>query len=123
MTGGVARDRAEWECVEQSDRELAARFKKRLVAMLGPRLLRLRAFGSRARGLCRPDSDLDLMVVVDSADHETRKAIVFLGADMMLEETDPVALSPFVVDPERIARLKERERRLILDIEREGVEI
>lgn len=107
--------------MRDSDRRLAQEFKHRLQEQLGSRFLRLRAFGSRARGLCREDSDLDVMVVVDSADPEIRREIIYLGADLLLE--NPVPLSPFVVDPRRIALLERRERKIIQDIEREGVEI
>lgn len=69
------------------------------------------------------DSDLDLLVVVDSADYQTRRAIAHLGADLMLETDEPVALSPLVMDPPRIERLRQLERKLILDIDREGVEL
>lgn len=63
------------------------------------------------------------MVVVDQADWEVRRAVVFLGADMMLEDERCVALSPFVVDPERLERLRRSERRILRDIEAEGIEI
>ena len=50
-----------------SQRESAAlrEFSTRIRAALGPNLRELRLFGSKARSDARPDSDLDVLVVVD----------------------------------------------------------
>lgn len=109
LSSGQAEHRpatAKYLRMRESDRQLGLRFKERLQELLGPRLLRVRAFGSRARDLCRVDSDFDLLVVVDSADYETRRSIAHLGADLMLELDEPVAVSPLVMDPPRIERLR-----------------
>lgn len=107
--------------MQSNELEMAQRFKARLEASLGSRLLELRAFGSRARGLARPDSDLDLMVLVDRADLETRRQVAHLAADQMLEEADPLLLSTLVLDPQRLHHLRMRERRLANDLDREGI--
>ena len=107
--------------VKPTDLAAARRYKARLQKALGERLLSLRAFGSRARGLSREDSDLDLAVVVDRADWNTRLDIFRLAAEHMDEDLIPI--SPLVLDPERVERLRRRERRLMIDIDREGVDI
>jgi len=71
--------------------------------------------------LCREDSDLDLAVVVDRADWDTRLDIYRLSTEHLFEDLVPI--SPLVLDPDRVALLRSRERRLIRDIDSEGVEI
>ncbi len=42
-------------------------------------------FGSKARGDARPDSDLDVMIVVDSTDWRVHKQVRYLVADINLQ--------------------------------------
>ena len=42
-----------------------ADFRARLQELYGPRLAKLVLFGSRARGDAEPDSDIDVMIVLD----------------------------------------------------------
>lgn len=105
------------------DYAIAVRFKERLLHSLGGRLQRVLAFGSRARGVCGPDSDLDLLVVLDHADPATRRAVAHLAADQELEEAEPICISPLVMDQARLDRLRQRERLLSSELDRDGVEV
>ena len=109
--------------MRQADREKAGRFKARLQEMLGARLLEVTAFGSRARGVHGPESDLDLLVVVDVADRETKRDIAYLSGDFDIDDPEPYCISTLVMDPPRIEELRKRERRLIHDIDRDGVRV
>lgn len=51
-------------------------------------------FGSKARGEGTPDSDLDVLIVVDSDDWRVHKQIRYLAADICLEYS--LNLSPRV---------------------------
>ena len=102
---------------------LARCFRTKLEEGLGSRFLRLRAFGSRARGISRPDSDFDLLVLVDRVDSETRRKVADWASDVMMESDEFLCLSPLVMDPERLTRLSQRERLLARDIESDGVEL
>ena len=50
-----------------TDLGLARELAKRILTADRPRVRRIILFGSRARGDARPDSDLDLLVVIDHA--------------------------------------------------------
>lgn len=78
-------------------------------------------FGSRARGEGRPDSDLDVLVVVTADDLPIRRRIVDVAYEVFLQ-TD-VLISPLVLSREGLATLKRIGRRLAKDIERDGVAV
>jgi predicted nucleotidyltransferase len=78
-------------------------------------------FGSRARGEGRPDSDLDVLVVVRTDDLPVRRHIFDLAYEAFLQ-TD-VFVSPLVLSRDGLATLKRNGRRLARDIERDGVAV
>ena len=93
--------------------------KERIVALLGGSLVKLSLFGSRARGDFDPDSDVDVAIVVRDLTPELKSRIFTLVADVELESDVP--LSTLVLSEERFTQLLTGERRLALDIEREGI--
>jgi predicted nucleotidyltransferase len=50
-------------------RELLAEMKQGLGRLYGDRLKGVYLYGSRARGEAQPDSDVDILVVLDEIDH------------------------------------------------------
>lgn len=78
-------------------------------------------FGSRARGEGRADSDVDVLVVLRTDDLPIRRHIFDLGYEVFLR-TD-VLISPLVVSREGFATLKQQGRRLVREIERDGVPV
>lgn len=60
--------------IGEGDRELVERFK-RLMIERGVPLYKTIVFGSRARGDLEPDSDLDVLVLVETLDPALRKTI------------------------------------------------
>ena len=93
--------------------------RKELRELLGRRLRKLVLFGSRARGDYNDDSDTDVAVVVDDLDRVSKEHILQMIAELELEHLYPI--SALVIDSKEYARLLKSERRLALDIEREGV--
>lgn len=87
----------------------------------GAGLIELRLFGSFARGEAGEDSDVDVAVVLERADWETRRAVLDLAADIGLAHD--LALSPTVFDRETFERWRREDRPLVRDIEREGVRL
>lgn len=90
-----------------------------LRALLGDRLVRLVLFGSRARGDYRSDSDMDVAMVVRDLAPALKKGILDLIAELELKHDTP--LSVLVLSEDQFNHLKQRERRIALDIEREGI--
>ena len=81
----------------------------------------LRLFGSRARGEGDEDSDLDLLVLLDQYD-EAKKLRIWDAAYEAFAVTD-ILLSPLVISRQRFEHLKQRERLIAQDIERDGIRL
>ena len=67
------------------DRKIIKILTRQLARQFGPRLKSIILFGSRARGDARPDSDIDLAVILDQDDPESRETIRDLAAELGLE--------------------------------------
>lgn len=103
---------SEWFVTEQKVQEAV----RRLVAAVDP--LAIIAFGSRARGQHRPDSDLDLAVILDVPESEALNAVppeIFKGLRM------PVDLLP--IAKERYDRFRPWLNSVHRSIDEEGVRL
>ncbi len=100
-------------------RQALESYRVNLREMFGERLRRLVLFGSVPRGEARWDSDVDVLVVLDRVDWRDVVSAVDLAADELTERG--VLLSATVLSEGRLEELGRRERRLALDIAREGV--
>ncbi|OGP26999.1 MAG: hypothetical protein A2X87_03890 [Deltaproteobacteria bacterium GWC2_42_51] len=96
-------------------------FKKGVSHGLGENLKRLRLFGSKARGDYERESDLDVLVLVSERSYKIDRQITDVSADVMCEYL--VRVSPFILTEEQYNMLKSLERRIIRDIEEEGVDL
>lgn len=88
-------------------------------AILGDELREVRLFGSRARGEGTADSDVDLALVVTAEGRRRRRGVQDLAFDIGLRLG--IALAPLIVEEGVLADLRQRERRLALDLDREGI--
>jgi uncharacterized protein len=100
-------------------RSVAARFALELRRRYGDAVLDVRLFGSFARGGADEASDVDVAVVLESVDWETRRDVIDLATDTGLPHQ--LLLSPTVFDRETYETWRRQERALVLDIEREGI--
>jgi hypothetical protein len=101
------------------DLRILADIKRALVRTIGNRPHRIVLFGSKARGDYGRRSDLDVAVIVDGLDSTLRNAIY--DAVGMVELEHSVFTTTFAISTEAFERLRARERRIALDIEREGI--
>ncbi len=106
---------------EKEVRTALAALKDQLGSLLGRALVKLVLYGSRARGDADPDSDVDVAIVFRSAEGGTRSRILDVVAQVELECGVP--LSTLILPEEEYRRLLGQERKIALDIEREGVGI
>ena len=78
-------------------------------------------FGSKARGEDTPDSDLDVLIVVDSDDWRVHKQIRYLAADVCLEYG--LNLSPRVWSTSHHREVEELQPLLYQSICRDGINL
>jgi predicted nucleotidyltransferase len=93
--------------------------KRSLESVLGDKLVSMVLFGSMARGDYHDKSDMDVAVIVRGLTRGLKGQILDEVAELELEHHMP--LSVLVFSEEEFDHLKKRERRIALDIEREGV--
>lgn len=95
------------------------RFARALRRRYGNTVLEVRLFGSFARGEADEESDLDVAVVLETADWERRREVIDLATDTGLPHG--LLVSPTVFDRDTWETWRRQERALVRDIEREGV--
>jgi len=95
--------------------------RDRLESFLGPRLLMLVLYGSKARGDWEPGSDLDIAIVVSGLTRELKHKILDIVAEIKFKYVMP--LSTLVFLEKDFHRLREREGRVALDIEKHGISL
>lgn len=95
-------------------------FQQRLLGHYGSRLVGLTLFGSHARGEAGPDSDIDILVVLDSIDSHAERV---WPMELSGELDGPLLLSPIVLSRAELDFLRAREDMLAQNIDREGVSL
>lgn len=108
MTHLLASERA---ALDQLCGWLRARFDRRL--------RRMTLFGSRARGEGDEESDLDVLVVVDDLTPSEAREISYLAGDILTDHD--VLVSPLALSQVWFDELRARERRIVAEIDRDGV--
>lgn len=101
--------------------DVASEFAQALRARSGNTVVKIRLFGSYARGDANVESDIDVAVVLDEASFRTRCDVIDLATDISLPSG--FMLSPTVFDRATYERWRRQERPLVMDIEREGLEL
>jgi predicted nucleotidyltransferase len=93
--------------------------KKRLQEIAGDRIVRMVLYGSRARGDYSEGSDTDIAVIVRGLSRELKDTMLNRVADVEIEYLR--SLSTLILSEEDFLLLKKRERRIAMDIDKEGV--
>ena len=93
--------------------------KKSLDLSLGDSLIRVVLYGSRARGDYDENSDIDIAIIVLSLSKEVKNRILDIVTEIELKYLR--SISSIIFSETEFNNLKERERRIALDIESEGI--
>ena len=102
-----------------SNSTILQELKRSLKSFLGDQLVSMVLFGSMARGDDHDASDIDVAIIVHRLTRRLKSQILDEVAALELEHHTP--LSVLVFSEEEFNHLKKRERRIALDIEREGI--
>jgi predicted nucleotidyltransferase len=103
---------------EQREKQLKE-LKRRLENLLAPHSFNMTLFGSRARGDYLDESDVDVAILVRGLTREMKNRILDRVAEIELAYLLPI--SALVLSEEEFDHLKKRERRIAVDIHREGI--
>ena len=105
--------------MNDKDREIAERFRELVSRRV--KIHELRVFGSRARGDTSPESDLDLLVVVEQLDHSIERYI----SDCAWEAGFPedVIVMPVTISLDTLRNSPIRESVFIKNVYREGIAV
>jgi len=91
----------------------------RLIYHLNRRLVEVYLFGSRARGDFTPDSDLDLLIILEADDWETKDKVRFVAADVSLEYD--VLINTHILSRARWEKMAHQQATLWREVQRDGV--
>ncbi|MHC4574184.1 MAG: nucleotidyltransferase domain-containing protein [Planctomycetota bacterium] len=96
-------------------------FKTGLEQALGKRLIELRLFGSKARGDDRPNSDMDVLVIVASDDWHIRDTVYDVATDILLQMD--TCISPKVISKNRFDQLGKQGTSFIHNISKDAIRV
>ncbi len=106
--------------ISSIEAEAINRFHVRVKKKFGKRLIKMKIFGSRARMEGSELSDIDILVIVDKLKSPKDKRAIFTIAAEIYGENE-IDISPLVMSPQEFEEMRRRERRLALDIIKEGI--
>ncbi len=106
--------------VDRETAEMVTRLRDELRRALGDNLRRLTLYGSRARGDAAPDSDVDVLVVLERVDEPARRRVHQLAYRLMWESNFERLLTLNIIDAAHYARLTVRRSSYLRNVEREG---
>ena len=99
--------------------EVLRELRHSMESQLGDRLVKIVVFGSRARGDFDAESDTDIAIIVRELSRELKYQILDTVAEIEMKFIIP--LSVIIFSENEFERLRKRERRIALDIDKEGI--
>lgn len=109
------------EYLSNEEKRVLSALKERLTCLFGEDIKKIILFGSKARGDYDENSDIDIAIIVSNLDKEKKERI--LEEIINLEIDYNIPLSTLILSEDDFEMLKKRERRIVFDIEKEGIEI
>ncbi len=105
--------------LQATDAKAVREFTHRVRQGLGTELIALKLFGSKVTGAATPESDIDVLVVVDDARAEVRDRVLDIAFDVNLAHD--VYISPRVIAQAVLDDPVWRITPFLQAVEREGV--
>lgn len=102
-----------------NEKEGVKTFVDKVKQLLGPSLIKLRIFGSKVRGDFDMESDIDILLVVESEDWHVRGEIINIVAEVNLEYS--CNISPVIYTSREHEMNKYYKTLFVQEVEREGV--
>ena len=100
---------------------MATAFVDQVLHLVGQQVSSILLFGSRARGEARPDSDMDILVVLSNLSFETKRKIRDIAADIWLEYD--ILLLTLVWSESHWLLHETLQTLLYKDLQRDGIEL
>ena len=103
------------------EKSVLRHFKASLEQTLGSQLIELKLFGSKARGDDRPNSDMDVLVIVATDDWHIRDKVYDVATDMLLQLD--VCISPKVISKTKFVQLCKEGTSFIHNVSKDAITI
>jgi hypothetical protein len=103
-------------------RDAAGKFAREVRTRFGDKVRAVRLFGSAARGDWTPESDIDVLVLLDGSSGDDADQVSRLAFHLGSVEAG-IPLRALVMSEGQFRHLGARERRLALDIQAEGMDL
>ncbi len=105
--------------ITKKEKRMLSEMKRTLTKSLPDCTMKFVIFGSRAKGDFDSKSDLDVAVIVRGLNGKLKNRMLDIIAGLEFKHLTPV--SALILSDDEFECLKKRERRIALDIEKEGV--
>jgi len=103
------------------EQQILTEFVEKIHERLDGRIMSVTLFGSKARGEAKPDSDIDVLVVLDNEDPQVRKEIRYLATEVWLDQG--IYLSTRVWSLGHWRELQRMQTLLYRNICRDGIDL
>lgn len=103
----------------EDERRALQEYVHRLLSQQGQEVVEVWFFGSKARGDCDSDSDLDVLVILSNGSPQSRDLVRLTAARVSLE--DDVLINTHILSQEQWRRLADQQTPYWQNVRREGV--
>ncbi len=103
------------------EKAILKEFKNRLKQILESQLLELKLFGSKVRGDDKPDSDMDVLVIVTTDDWRIRDKVYDVATDILLQSD--VCISPKVISKNKLDQMSKEGTSFVHNVSRDAITI
>lgn len=104
---------------EKDMKNILRELKGSLKELMGDNLVKMILYGSRARGDYDNESDTDIAIIVRELSRQLKNRILDIVADAEIKYLSTISILIFT--EENFSFLKKRERRIVMDIEKDGI--